>query len=86
MLNMQVMRTPVLLSRHWGSVISGFQIASRGEQAKMVMKVLIMKYTPVTTIMILALYHMKRSTLFWGANKRRYCNRRAVLTRKMVGA
>ena len=42
MLNKQVTRTFVLLSRHFGSSISGFQIASRGEQAKMVKKVLIM--------------------------------------------
>ena len=40
MLYKQVMRTRVLLSRQRCSVIKGFQMASRGEQAKMVMKVL----------------------------------------------
>lgn len=40
----------------------------------------------VTTMMILALYHMNGLTVFRGANKRRYCNRIAVLTKKMVGA
>ena len=42
MLNKQVIRTTVLLSRHRALVISGFQIASLGEQAKMVREVLIM--------------------------------------------
>ena len=41
-LNKQVKRIDVLLSRHRASVMSGFQIASRGEQANVVMKVLIM--------------------------------------------
>ena len=40
-LNKQVMKTTVSLSRHRASVMSGPQIASRGEQAKMEMKVLI---------------------------------------------
>lgn len=42
MLKTQVMRMFMLSSRHWASIMSGFQIASRGEQAKMVTKVLIM--------------------------------------------
>lgn len=42
MLKRQVMRTTVLLSRHRALVMSGFQIASLGEQAKAVRKVLIM--------------------------------------------
>ena len=42
MLNMQVIRTSVSLLRHWPSVMSGFHSFSRGEQAKMVMEVLIM--------------------------------------------
>lgn len=40
MLNKQVTRTSVLLLRHRGLGMSGFQIASRGEQVKMVRKVL----------------------------------------------
>ncbi len=40
MLYIQVMRTLVLLSRHRPLVMSGFQYAARGEQAKMVRNVL----------------------------------------------
>ena len=41
MLNKQVIRISVTLSTHLQSVISVFQIASRGEQAKIVIKALI---------------------------------------------
>ena len=41
MLNKQVMRISVASSTHLKSVISVFQIASRGEQAKIVIKALI---------------------------------------------
>ena len=41
MLKRQVIRMLVLLSRHRALMISGFQRASLGEQAKMVRKVLI---------------------------------------------
>ena len=54
----------VLLFRHRYSVISGFQSASRGEQAKIVRKVLIVYHTLMTMITTLALYHMKGSTIF----------------------
>ena len=40
MLKRHVIRTTVLLSRHRASVMSGFQIASLGEQAKVVRAVL----------------------------------------------
>lgn len=40
-LNRQVIRTSVGLSTHLKSVMSPFQIASRGEQAKIVIKALI---------------------------------------------
>ena len=40
-LNKQVTRMIVLLSRHRASVMSGFQKASRGEQAQIVREVLI---------------------------------------------
>ena len=40
MLNRQVTRTFILLSRHLASVISVSQMASRGEQAKVVTMVL----------------------------------------------
>ena len=41
-LKRQVTRTTVLLSRHRALVMSGFQIASLGEQAKVVREVLMM--------------------------------------------
>ena len=41
MLNKQVIRISVALSTHLESVTSSFQIASRGEQAKIVIKALI---------------------------------------------
>ena len=40
-LNKQVIKTTVLVLRHRASTMSGFQIASRGEQAKIEMEVLI---------------------------------------------
>ena len=41
MLNKQVIKALIPLLRHRGSVMSGFQNASRGVQAKMVRNVLI---------------------------------------------
>ena len=41
MLNKQVIRTSIGFSTHLESVMSGFQNASRGEQAKIVIKALI---------------------------------------------